>query len=52
MSDFVRRMSENVHKECQLAQRVQNNVLNDVYSIENEAKLRQKATIESSIDSL
>ena len=52
MSDFVRRMAENVSKETQLAQRVQTNVINEVYNIEHEAKLRQRVTIESSIDGL
>lgn len=52
MSDFIRRMANSVELSTQRAERVQHNTLNEMYSIEHEAKLRQKVTIESSIESL
>lgn len=45
-------MSEIVKRDIERAQRVQENVMNNKYAIEAEARLRQKLTIESSIDNL
>lgn len=42
-------MAENIAKDATMAQRVQYNALNELYSIEHEAKLRQKVDLESSI---
>ena len=44
-SSFIKKMAENVAKDSQLAQRVQYNTMNELYSIENEAKLRQKVDL-------
>lgn len=49
---FVKKMAENIALDTQRAQRVQNNVMQETYTIEQEAKLRQKVTVESSVDNL
>lgn len=49
---FAAKMSEIVKRDIERAQRVQANVMNNKYAIEAEAKLRQKVSIESSIDQL
>lgn len=47
-STFVAKMSENIKR----AQRVQEGVETHKYAIEHEARVRQKVTIESSIEAL
>lgn len=49
---FAAKMSEILKRDIERAQRVQENVMNNNYTIEAEAKLRQKVTIESSIEQL
>jgi hypothetical protein len=44
-STFVAKMSENLKR----AQRVQESVETNMYTIEQEAKIRQKVTVESSV---
>jgi hypothetical protein len=49
-STFIKKMAESVAadttvKHMQRAERVQFNILNEMYSIEHEAKLRQKVSI-------
>lgn len=44
-SSFIKKMAENVAKDASIAQRVQHNMMNDLYSIEHEAKLRQKVDL-------
>jgi hypothetical protein len=44
-SNFVKKMAENVAKDSQMAARVQYNAMNELYSIEHEAKLRQKVDL-------
>lgn len=49
-STFIRKMAESVAadtspNQMQRAERIQYNVLNELYSIEHEAKLRQKVSI-------
>ncbi len=44
-SNFVKKMAENVAKDSQMAARVQYSAMNELYSIEHEAKLRQKVDI-------
>lgn len=46
---FAAKMSEVLKRDIQRAQRVQENVLNNNYAIQAEAKLRQKVSIESSV---
>ena len=52
MSDFVKKMAASMTKQPEMAERVQTNALNNVYAVEIETKLRQKVTIESSIENL
>jgi hypothetical protein len=44
-SNFVKKMAENVAKDSQMAARVQYSAMNELYSIEHEAKLRQKVDL-------
>lgn len=47
-SSFVAKMSENIKR----AQRVQADIEGNKYAIEHQAKIRQKVTVESSIEAL
>lgn len=51
-SSFVKKMADIVASQTSMAQRVQTNVINELYAAEHEAKLRKKMTIEQSIDNL
>lgn len=42
---FVAKMSENIKKDMLRAQRVQDNVLSNQYTVEMEAKLRSRVTV-------
>lgn len=49
-TSFTKKMADII--DTTRAQRVQTNTLNEIYSAQNEAKLRQKVTIETTVDNL
>lgn len=51
-SSFITKMTQIVAEDTKLAQRIQNHAINDGFSAEKEAKLRQKVNLDTTISNL